>query len=327
MGYSTTTHMMDEDIEQIAEILVRFGGGDFDARAARREDGSAVDKLAFAVNLTLEELAARKRETDRQLEALDDRAAELVIRQRELEAANLGLHKARERLQHMGKLGALGELSAMLAHELTQPLTAIAMNAAVLLESQDGPFSDELRQVVRDTVACTERVSEVVRNLTQFARDDSLSMRLIRPREPLDAALLLFKQQFFRHAIACVVRAPAGLPHVFIDRSFTQQVFINLLANARDALVLMPPPAPRRVEIELQDRGDAVHYLIRNNGPEIPEELRPRIFEAFFTTKPSDIGTGLGLALSRDIVDRQGGALELAPGAATCFVVRLPTAP
>ncbi len=317
--------MTDDDIEQIAEILVRFGGGDFDARAPRHRDGSSVDKLAFAVNLTLEELAARKRESDRQLELLDDRAAELVLRQRELEAANLGLLKAREQLQHMGKLGALGELSAMLVHELTQPLTAIAMNAAVLLESQDGPFSDEQRQVVRDMVACTDRVREVVRNLTQFSRDDSLARRPTRPREPLDAALPLFKQQFFRHSIECVVRAPAGLPHVYIDRSFTQQVFINLLANARDALVLVPPPMPRRVEVELQDRGDSVHFLIRNNGPEIPYDLRQRIFDAFFTTKPSDIGTGLGLALSRDIIDRQGGTLELAPDAATCFVVRLPT--
>lgn len=317
--------MSDHDIEEIAEILIRFGGGELGARARRTGDRSAVDKLAFVVNLTLDELAVRTEESERQIAALDERTQVLQAQRRELEAANQSLLAAREQLQHMGKLGALGELSAMLAHELTQPLTAINMNAAVLLDTADASLDDAHRELVQDMTDCAERMHDVVHNLTRFSRDDSLSLRPHEPREPLDAALPLFKQQFHRHSIRCSVRAPEGLPRVRIDTSFTQQVFINLLANARDALSSLAAGLPRTLDIELREDTDAVVYRISNCGPVIPQDHRTRIFDAFFTTKVEGSGTGLGLALSRDVIQRQGGTIELSPDPVTCFVVRLPT--
>jgi two-component system sensor histidine kinase AauS len=99
------------------------------------------------------------------------------------------------------------------------------------------------------------------------------------------------------------------------------------LANARDALVTQPPSSTKQVEVELTDRRGAVCYLFRDNGPGIHRDHRARIFEPFFTTKPGETGTGLGLALSKDIVARMGGSLELRlDDARTCFAVRLPVA-
>jgi signal transduction histidine kinase len=115
------------------------------------------------------------------------------------------------------------------------------------------------------------------------------------------------------------------LPEVLIDASFTQQVFVNLLANARDALSSLPEGLPRRLDIDLGADTEAVVYRIRNCGPVISADDRARIFDAFFTTKGADTGTGLGLALSRDVIQRQGGAIELSPDPVTCFIVRLPT--
>ena len=316
--------MIDHDIEEIAEILIRFGGGELGARARQMGDSSAVDKLAFVVNLTLDELAVRTKESERQIEALDERTRELETQQRELEATNQSLFEARERLHHMGKLGALGELSAMLAHELAQPLTAIGINAGVL-DGADASLTEEQRAALRDMTECAARMHDVVDNLTRFSRDDALSPRPPDPRAPLDAALPLFKQQFHRHAIRCSVRAPYGLPEVLIDASFTQQVFVNLLANARDALSSLPEGLPRRLDIDLGADTEAVVYRIRNCGPVISADDRARIFDAFFTTKGADTGTGLGLALSRDVIQRQGGAIELSPDPVTCFIVRLPT--
>ncbi len=315
-----------DDIERMAEVLVRFGGGDLQARVARSDDGSAVDKLAFVVNLTIEELAARLQESERQLTALDAHSKELVARQRELEAANQVLSETQHRLRHIGKLAALGELSAMLAHELNQPLTMIMGYASVLQTARHAPLQTAQREFVQSIVHGATRMKSIIDNLTRFSRDDSFALRPTKARVPLDAALALFKHQFESVGIRYAVVAPDGLPDVMIDESFTQQVFVNLLANARDALVALPRRSSRRVDVELRRHSNGVDYLIRNNGTPIPPDLRARIFEPFFTTKEAGSGTGLGLALSRDIIARLGGTLELQPDDETCFVVYLPIA-
>lgn len=277
-----------------------------------------MDKLAFAVNLTLEELAARKAEADQQIAELDDTNCEL-------QGTNKTLVETQERLRHVGKLAALGEISAMLAHELTQPLTAILMNAALLLEPGGEVLSDASRQSIEEMAESGHRMRDVIQNLRRFSRDDSLVPRPTDALAPLEGALTLFRHQFHRQRIQCSVRAPDQLPKVFVDPSFTQQVFINLLSNARDALSGLSAESARWVDIRVRAQPDAVLYLLRNNGPEIPEELRERLFEAFFTTKTDESGTGLGLSLSRDLVERQRGTLELRPDPdATCFAVRLP---
>jgi len=181
---------------------------------------------------------------------------------------------------------------------------------------------------VRSIQEGAERMKEIIGNLTRFSRDDSFAIVPTAPRAPLEAALALFVLQFDKHHIRYSIRVPEQLPDVYIDASFAQQVFINLFANARDALVSLSPEYPRWLKLEIQDHQDAVHYVVRDNGVGVPDDIREQVFDPFFTTKAEDSGTGLGLALSRDIVERLGGSLELDPNdPATCFVVRIPTKP
>ncbi len=308
------------EIAQFAEALVRFGGGDLAARAPRTSGDEDVDKLAFVINLTIDELAARLDESRRQLEALD-------ARQHELEAANRRLTEAQEKLRHIGKLAALGEISAMLAHEVNQPLTAMVGHASVLLAPGQPPLTRQQREDVGAIKECAARIGGIIHNLTRFIRNDSVEAQATDPVAPLTSTMVLFRYQFEKLGIGHAVKEPGELPKVFIDAALTQQVFINLLANARDALVNQPPGSQMQVEVEVAEQRDAVCYLFRDSGPGILPDHRALIFEPFFTTKAGDNGAGLGLSLSRDIVARMGGTLELRPDdVQTCFAVRLPAA-
>jgi len=306
-----------DPIEVIAEILVRFGGGDLDARAERADDGSPVDKLAFAVNLTMDELAARFEESARQV-------VELQARGEQLEQSNKALVEAQQRLGHLGKLAALGELSALLTRQLGHPLSVVETFTSVLEEDAWGLNADQWTSVqeIRQGV---DRMRAIVENLDRFSGHESFAGAPTPAREALDAALALFEHDFDGHGIDCVVQAADRLPDVTIPPAMAQQVFINLLSNARDALVGLQEREPRTIRITVAAEGDSVTYRFHDSGPGIPENLAARVFRPFFTTKAEGSGTGLGLALSRDIIERQGGAMELVRGeAGACFVVEVP---
>ena len=306
------------DIDLVAETLVRFGGGDFSARVPRTGDGSSLDRLAFAVNLTLEELAARLDEPAQQV-------AELEKTGQELETINHQLIETQHRLRHLGKLAALGELSALLAHELNQPLTAVVGFASILYD-QSQELSIGQIEIVQSILQGADQMQSIVHNLSRFSRDDAFELQRTNARVPLDAALTLFRHQFGRLGIFCDIQTTDGTPEVKIDSPLTQQVFINLLANARDALI-SSTRSLRRIDVVIAGEQRLVSYRFCDTGPGVPAELRQRVFEPFFTTKVVGTGTGLGLGLSRDIVERQGGTLDLEPrDEGACFVVRLPAA-
>ncbi len=316
------------EIAQIAEVLVRFGGGDLEARVPAESRHAIVEKLAFVVNLTIDELAARVDESEKHIAALNSRAEQLSAQQQELKDANEKLIKAQDRLRHVGKLAALGEISAMLAHELNQPLSAIIGYASLLLTPDPDPLPEHRQQDVRQISTSAAQMREIIQNLTRFSRDDAAANRAVDAEEPLRAALDLLKYQLSKAGIQHKVSMWGSLPRAHMDPSMCQQVFINLLANARDALQLLSPGSPKRIEVEIKEERGTVCYRVRDSGPGIPDEVRPKIFEPFFTTKPHEAGTGLGLALSRDIVARMGGRLELEEdGDGTCFVLRLLAAP
>ena len=311
----------NNDIEKIAEVMVRFGGGHLEARVPRAREDSSVDKLAFVVNLTMEELAARFRESEQQVAALE-------ARQQELEKANQELVETQARLRHLGKLAALGEISAMIAHELNQPLTVITGYASHVLDGKQEPILPRTRAHVETIFRCAGQMKETIENLTRFSRKDDFKISPTEALEPADATLRLFKHQFDRLDIVCTLEAAGAPAEVLTDSSMIQQVFMNLLCNARDALTTLPPGAPRRIEVTVQPSLQAVRYLIRDSGPGVRAEDQEQIFQPFFTTKGPAAGTGLGLSLSRDIVKQMGGILELIPSeSGGCFAMSLPMAP
>ncbi len=311
----------DEQIERIAEILVRFGSGEFQARVAGTVPGTTTDKLAFVINITLDELAARLAESRQQVEALS-------ARRRELEAANQALAEAHERMRQLSRLAALGELSAVLSHELSQPLATVSLTASLLLSDDEQPLAPEQRQDLRTIKSCTDRMVQINRNLARFGRNGPTEVEDCSLRTLICSSVELFDTQFRRRGIHCALPDDDRLPPVRVDALLCHQVFVNLLANARDAVSSLPPDEPRRIAVELSTEDGMACCAIMDNGPGIPDDRRSSIFAPFYTTKAPRSGTGLGLAISRDLVARMGGSLVLAEASDhTRFVVRLPLAP
>lgn len=226
------------------------------------------------------------------------------------------------KLAQTERLAAVGELAAGVAHEVNNPINTI-INCAQLVE--DG---DDARSNCRVIIEEGQRVAEIVRDLLQFARDDRAAPQPTALAEVVERTLRLVGENWKRHGIRLVTTVPADLPPVLARPQQLQQVLLNLLINAKDAL-LQERADDRRVDLVLQCDGGHVQFTVRDNGPGVPEELRDRVFEPFVTTKRARGGTGLGLSISKSIVESFGGTIHLdsVPGQGAAFCVRLPLAP
>ncbi len=225
----------------------------------------------------------------------------------------------------------MGEMAAAVAHEINQPLTAIAAHAetARLLYERDGGKPEALGGVlgrIRDEAV---RAGEVIRRIRQLAgrgggerHSEDLNVVV---REAAAPALVGARDL----GIEPEVRLAHEPVRVVCDRIQIQQVVINLIRNAIDALTDCAPPEPlrpKRIEVEVRTRGADAVVIVRDTGPGVPEPVRTRLFEAFTTTKHN--GMGIGLSISRTIAEAHGGELTLEPASAegAAFRLRLPVA-
>jgi PAS domain S-box-containing protein len=236
------------------------------------------------------------------------------------------LRMAQQQVVHTSKLAAMGELGAGIAHELNQPLAGIKMIVSLMQrhpERSVGDYAEELR-LVREQV---DRMASIVDNMRGFARKSDFAPEAIGAREPVDGALTLMGEQLRLAEVEVVQEGPPVLPSVLADRVRLQQVFLNLLTNALQAVEAGAVSAPR---ITLAARGvdDFVEYEVSDNGPGVPADVAARIFDPFFTTKPAGVGTGLGLSLVLTIVREHGGSVrhETPAQGGARFVVRVPAA-
>lgn len=229
-------------------------------------------------------------------------------------------------LLQAGKLAAIGQLAAGVAHEINNPLTVINASAQML---KMGITADDDRYELVDLVALAgERAARVVRGLLDFARQEQYDFQAANVNDSLNQALDLLAHQMQTAGISVRRALADDLPQVVASWDHLTSVWINLLINARDALQTQPDQ--RRVEVEsrLSPNGDEVHVLVHDNGPGIAAAHLPRIFEPFYTTKAPGQGTGLGLATSHRIIAQHGGTIEAVnrPDGGATFVVRLPVA-
>jgi two-component system NtrC family sensor kinase len=162
-----------------------------------------------------------------------------------------------------------------------------------------------------------------------MARAKPVERRRVVLAEVLDDALTLSSYGLRTHSVTVDNALPGDLPPVNADRDQLHQVFLNLIVNAQHALALALVPGPRRIRITGHAEAGVVVVAIADNGPGMDAEVQRRAFEPFFTTKPQGMGTGIGLAVSRGIVEAHGGSLTLASsiGQGASFTIRLPTAP
>ena len=240
------------------------------------------------------------------------------------------LREAQEALTHVARLTTLGEVTASFAHELNQPLGAIVNNAnACLGLLSSGPRDlDEVRDALGDIVADGERagaVIERVRSLATHAPPERVELRLV---DVVDDVLALAVAEAVVRRVTIHTDVSQDLPIVLGDRVQLQQVVLNLVVNAMDAMASLDE-RERHLEIrgclDTDDGRPAVTIRVDDCGIGLQPEQMPRLFDAFYTTKPH--GMGLGLAISRSIIEAHGGRLwaeARTPGATFCF--RLPAA-
>lgn len=203
----------------------------------------------------------------------------------------------------------MGQLASALAHELNQPLGAILRNAeaAELFLQHNTPDLDELRAILADIRKDDQRAGEVIERLRALLKRGSLETRALAIGDVLGNVAALTRADAIGRHISLEFTTPPGLPTVRGDPVHLQQVVLNLVLNAMDAIE-SSQDGERRVAVGAQNESErAVLVTVRDYGPGIPPEMLKTIFEPFFTTKTN--GMGMGLPISRTIVEAHGGEL------------------
>jgi signal transduction histidine kinase len=229
-----------------------------------------------------------------------------------------------------GHLASIGELAAGVAHEINSPINGIINYAQILCNKSD-PGSPE-RDISGRILKEGDRIADIVRGLLSFARDREEKKRPVSIEEILSESLLLTRAQTKKEGIGLQTIMPSGLPEIVANPQQIQQVFMNLISNARHALNEKYPGAHADKVLEIRgervvvEGGDRVLLTFRDTGTGIPAELIRKVVEPFFSTKPIGQGTGLGLSICSGIVKDHGGTLgiESVEGEFTSITVDLP---
>jgi signal transduction histidine kinase len=234
------------------------------------------------------------------------------------------LEANQEHLLQARKIAALGTFTAGVAHELNNPLNNISLTAETYLEEYADRMDAEAKELIHDVLTQSERASEIVKNLLDFSRTERPARSSIAASEIVRSTVALVKNQIMLAGITLEVQIPEDLPPVRGSIRGLQQVFMNLLLNAIQAM-----PGGGAITISVAaELPDFVRFDIEDTGVGMKPEALEHIFEPFFTTKSVGHGTGLGLAVSYSIVKRHGGRIEVKSeiGAGTVFKIFLPVA-
>ncbi len=235
-------------------------------------------------------------------------------------------HQLQEQLIQSSKLAAIGELAANIAHEINNPLTGVLGHAVLMLREAPDEYSlvKHLRIIESETI----RARDIVRNLLDFSRKESLRKQKVSIREVLNNTLPLLRKQAELVNVRVEQEYAEDVPMVCVDINQMKQIFINILNNAIYAM-------PRGGKLVISTRAEKpdgsrpwVEIAFRDTGDGIPAEELDRIFDPFYTSKDSGEGTGLGLSITKRIVEEHGGTIEVESrvGRGSTFTVKLPTA-
>jgi C4-dicarboxylate-specific signal transduction histidine kinase len=214
----------------------------------------------------------------------------------------------RQQLAHLTRVAILGQLSGALAHELNQPLTSILSNAQAAQHflARDPVDLPEVREILDDIVNDDKRAGEVIRRLRAMLKRGETQMQQLDLSQLVREVLALAHSDLIVRQVEVTANVPPGLPPVPGDRVQIQQVLLNLLLNASEAMVTNAA-RDRRIDIAVTHEGRLVHVKVSDRGVGIAEGQLENIFDAFYTTKSN--GLGLGLAICRSIISAHGGRL------------------
>jgi C4-dicarboxylate-specific signal transduction histidine kinase len=246
----------------------------------------------------------------------------------EIQRREQELRDKQEQLVQAGKMATLGELTTGVAHELNNPLNNIGLFVGNVIDHVRARQIDEER-ILHDLGRVMEQVkkaTEIISHLRTFGRAAPVSIERVSLRDVIERSLSLMHEQLRLREIDVHLQAGRGHePTVRGNSIQLEQVVINLLTNARDALASAPT---RKIDIDCGVSGSVVTLVVRDTGPGIPAGLEQRIFDPFFTTKEVGSGTGLGLSITYAIIEEHHGTIsvENVPGGGASFRVELPLA-
>jgi len=233
------------------------------------------------------------------------------------------LQRRHDLLVKSHKLRAVGTLTAGIAHELNNPLNNITLTSAMLEEDYDDLDDEERLDMVRDLSAQADRATKIVRNLLDFARESEMEEESVDVGQLVDKTLQLTSNEIKLKKAKVECRVNPNLPPIHGDKQHLNQVFLNLILNAVDA---MPSGGILEVVVGKSTEPGYIAVDVKDNGDGIPDHIVTSIFDPFFTTKHRSKGTGLGLSVSLGIVKKHGGNIlvESKVGTGTTFTVLLP---
>ena len=304
-------------IQELMQGTEKVARGDLHYRLPVRS-GDELGILAASFNKMTEDLAGAHSELTGWAHTLEER----------VEQKTRELRRAHEHVLQSEKMASIGKMAAVVAHEINNPLSGILTYTKLLQKwLERGEWDAARREEVRSSLELIAsescRCGEIVKNLLTFSRTAPMHLEWADLRTVVDRVVRLVQHQAELANIQLQLEVAGALPPVHCDPAAVEQVLLALVMNALDAmphggnLWLRVRPAPQASEVQLQ---------VADDGTGIPPDVLPRLFEPFFTTKESGRGVGLGLAISRSVVERHGGRIEVESklGRGATFTVTLP---
>ena len=268
-----------------------------------------IEHLSHSLDKMAKQLEAEKRELEEWGNTLEKKVGE---RAEEMKKINAQLFRSE-------KLASLGKLAAGVAHEINNPLTGILTNSSLLLEDMDNddPRREDVDVMVKETIRCRE----IVKRLLDFARQTRPQKRLANINALIENIVLLVRNQTTFRNILIERDLDSNIPEVLVDPDQIQQVFVNIILNAAEA---MTKGGSLSIRSRCSGDGESIVVQFADTGSGITEEVRERIFDPFYTTK--EHGTGLGLSISYGIIEQHGGTIsvESTLGKGSTFIIHLP---
>ena len=308
-AYFALTRIVVTPIDKLSEAARRVAAGDRELRVPRTGGRELLELGASMATMTA-----------------TMRAEEQLLRDKvaQIEASAADLRRAQDTVVRSERLASVGRLAAGLAHEIGNPIAAILSIQELLL---DGELGDDERDFVERMKRETERVHRVLRDLLDFARpaartpDGEEEEAIASVGDAVEQVAALVRPQKSFAEVSLLVAIEEGLPAVAMHAERVEQVLLNLLLNAADAV----PRPGGQVSVSASQHQQMVRVAIEDNGGGIAPSVRGRLFEPFVTTKEVGKGTGLGLAVCRGLIEAAGGTIDVEDGSEGArFVLQLP---
>lgn len=300
-------------LSYLVEGMKRLSAGDMDYRINIQSDDE-IGLLAHSFNSMADELKEYREKMENWTKNLEE----------EVQKKTCDIYKAQEQLINTEKLASLGRMAAGVAHEINNPLTGIVTFSHLMLKRTPPENILDIEDL-NTIIDQAERCAKIIKGLLGFSRKTASEKKMVNLNTLVSNTLEMVKHQSRFLNIHFDLLLDSALPEVIIDPNQIQQVLLNLLINAADA---MQQKGKITLATRLIEKGAAkfVEFEITDTGPAIPEDLIGKIFEPFFTTKPAGKGTGLGLAVSYGIIKKHEGTIFVknSPGSGASFFIHLP---